>query len=341
MPTAFVTGATGFIGRHLVDVLRENQWTIIAAARNPEKARGILGDDIDIRSADLTDYATMGDALPQAVDCVFHVAADVGTWSKFNDRQYRTNVEGTAALLQAVLDKNAKRMVHVSSIVAYGEHSDTISDETPRLGATSWVSYVNTKAYAERKVKEAVDRGLDAVIVNPTDVVGRYDDQNWARMIKMVADGSLPAVPPGNGNFANGRAVAEGILAAYHHGETGKNYILGGPYATFHDFLSVVAAKLGKPKPKKPISAGLLKFTARVMEFFSKLTGKRPAVTKEEAYFACQAYTVNYDTATEKLGYRDVPLEQSIEEAIEYLKEKGEIQERSVAGTTKAVATKQ
>lgn len=327
MPTAFVTGATGFVGRHLIDVLKEDGWKIIASARAPEKARAILGDGVDIVPADLTEPHTIVEALPEGMDCVFHVAADVGTWSKDNARQYRTNVEGTAALLQAVVDKNARRLVHVSSIVAYGEHDETITDDTPREGATSWVSYVHTKAYAERKVKEAVDRGLDAVIVNPTDIVGRYDDQNWVRMIKMVADGTLPAVPPGNGNFANGRAVAEGILAAYKKGKTGKNYILGGPYATFHEFLSLAASKLGKPTPKKPSPAWLLKLLAGVLHMTSKLTGKRPMITREEAYFACQSYTVDYDRAIKQLGYRDVPLEQSVEEAIAYLREKGELQD--------------
>jgi len=325
MPTAFVTGATGFIGRHLVDVLREDGWTIIAGVRDIARAEKLLDGSVTLVKADLLNPASIQTAMPDRADCVFHVAADVSSWSKEADRQYQTNVEGTAAVLQSTLNKEARRFVHVSSIVAYGEHKDVINDFTPRLGATSWVSYISTKSYAERKVKEAVDRGLDAVVVNPTDIVGRYDDQNWVRMIKMVADGTLPAVPPGNGNFANGRAVAEGILAAYKHGKTGQNYILGGPYATFHEFLSLAASKLGKPAPKKPISATLLKLYASLLEMVSKITGRRPAVTKEEAYFACQSYRVNYDRAISDLGYRDVPLEQSIDEAIDYLREKGDL----------------
>lgn len=329
MPTAFVTGVTGFVGRHLVEVLREDGWTIIAGVRDTARAArlldNLLGNDINLVEADLLKPASLEAAVPEGADCVFHVAADVSSWSRDSERQYKTNVEGTAALLQATLDRGVKRMVHVSSIVVYGEHESVISDNTPRLGAESWVGYVHSKSYAERKVKEAIDRGLDAVVVNPTDIVGKYDDQNWIRMIKMVADDSLPAVPPGNGNFANGRAVAEGILAAYKHGKTGENYILGGPYATFHEFLSLAASKLGKPTPKKPISPGVLKFYASVLELISKLTGKRPAVTKEEAYFACQSYRVNYDRAINDLGYRDVPLEQSVDEAIAYLRDKGEL----------------
>jgi len=325
MPTAFVTGATGFIGRHLIEVLREDGWTIVAGVRDKARAAKLLGDDVTLVKADLLSPASIERAMPDVADCVFHVAADVSSWSKEADRQYQTNVEGTAAVLQSTLNKGIKRLVHVSSIVAYGEHDDVIDDFTPRQGATSWVSYVSTKSYAERKVKEAVDRGLDAVVVNPTDIVGRYDDENWVRLIKMVADGTLPAVPPGNGNFANGRAVAEGILAAYKHGKTGQNYILGGPYATFHEFLSLAASKLGKPEPKKPISPMVLKLYAWILELASKITGKRPAVTKEEAYFACQSYRVNYERAINDLGYRDVPLEQSIDEAIAYLREKGEL----------------
>lgn len=321
MPTAFVTGATGFVGRHLIDVLKEDGWAITAGVRDINRAKKLLGNGVELVEMDLTEPSTIARSLKAETDCVFHVAGDTSTWSKEADRQYRVNVEGTAALLQIILNKGVKRMVHVSSIVVYGEHDNIITDTTPRLGATSWVNYINTKAYAERKVKEAVDRGLDAVIVNPTDIIGRYDDQNWIRMIKMIADDTLPAVPPGNGNFANGRAVAEGILAAYKKGKAGQNYILGGPYASFHEFLSLAAEKLGKPAPKKPIAPIMLKLLATVLGIISKITQKRPSITHEEAYFACQKYRVNFDKAIKELGYRNVPLEQSVDEAIAYMHE--------------------
>lgn len=322
MPIAYVTGATGFVGRHLTDVLLENSWSVVAAVRDIDRAKASLGEKVKFVSADLLDPASLKASMPEEVDCVFHVAADTSTWAKEADRQYKINVEGTAALLQAAVDRNARRMVHVSSIVVYGLHPETISDETKRTGAESWVSYVNTKAYAERKVKEAVERGLDAVIVNPTDIVGRYDEQNWVRMIQMIEDDTLPAVPPGNGNFANGRAVAEGIFAAYEKGKTGENYILGGPYATFHEFLSLAAQKLGKPAPKKPVPAFAVRAMARALGLVSAVTGKRPSITREEAYFACQEYTVDFSKAVNELGYRNVPLEQSIDESIAYLREK-------------------
>jgi len=321
MPTAFVTGATGFLGRHLIDVLEEKGWAITAMVRNPAAARALYGDRITLVKGDLTDPHSINDAMPEKVDCVFHTAADTSTWSKEAARQQRINVEGTSTLLQTMWDKKAKRMVHVSSIAVYGLHEAPISEETPRLGATSWVSYVRTKAFAERKVKEAVDRGIDAVIVNPTHIVGRYDSHNWARLIQMMADGSLPGVPPGAGNFANGRAVAEGIVAAYEKGRTGENYILSGPHASFHEFLSIAADQLGLPHPKKPMPEIVLKRLAHITGFISKFTGKRPMITPEEAYFAGEDIAVKTDKAVRELDYREVPLEQTIREAIDFLRE--------------------
>ena len=323
MPTAFVTGATGFLGRHLVDVLLEAGWTVTAMVRNPEAAAKVLDPKVTLAKGDLAHPDTIRKAMPAKIDCVFHTAADTSTWGKEAAQQAIINIGGTAALLQAVLDAHVKRMVHVSTIAAFGEHHDAITEETPRKGAQSWVSYARTKSYAERKVKEAVERGLDAVIVNPTHIVGRYDSHNWARLIQMMAHDQLPGTPPGGGNFANARAVAEGILAAYHSGKAGENYILGGPRASMYEFLSIAAEKIGKAPPKKPMPAFALKLFAKVLGLVSAVSGKRPMITAEEAHFSCEWQDARSDKAVRKLGYNIIPLEQSIDESITFLKEEG------------------
>lgn len=323
MPTAFVTGATGFLGRHLVDVLLEEGWTITAMVRSPEKAAKILSDKVILVKGDLVVASDVRRCMPDTLDCVFHAAADTSTWAAEASHQENVNIEGTRSLLQAILDKHVKRLVHVSSIAVFGEHHGPITEKTERLGAKSWVSYINTKSFAERKVKEAVDRGLDAVIVNPTHIVGRYDSHNWARLIQKMADGSLPGTPPGGGNFANGRAVAEGVLAAYYKGKTGHNYILGGPKASFEEFLTIAAAKIKAPKPSKPMSAFLLKTLANILFFASKFTGKRPMVTPEEALFATETQDARSDKAIKELGFQLIPLEQSVDECITFMREEG------------------
>ena len=305
MPTAFVTGATGFLGRHLIDVLLETNWTITAMVRDPKAAAKILDAKVTLIKGDLINASDTRTAMPETLDCVFHVVADTSTWSKEAAHQQEVNIEGTRSVLHAILDKDVKRMVHVSSIAVFGEQHGPITEKTARKGAESWVSYISTKSYAERKVKEAVDRGFDAVIVNPTHIVGRYDTHNWARLIQMMAEGTLPGTPPGGGNFANGRAVAEGILAAYHKGE----------------FLTIAGEKIGKGKPPKPMPGWSLKLMASVLSLVASFTGKRPMITKEEALFSTENQDARSDKAVKELGYRLVPLEQSIDESIAFLKE--------------------
>lgn len=323
MPTAFVTGATGFLGRHLIDVLLEAGWSITAMVRDPKAAAKILDERVTLVKGDLINPSDTRKAMPDTLDCVFHTAADTSTWSKEATRQQEVNIEGTRSVLHAILDKNVKRMVHVSTIAVFGEHHGPINEDTPRKGAESWVSYINTKSYAERKVKEAVDRGFDAVIVNPTHIIGRYDSHNWARLIQMMAEDKLPGTPPGGGNFANGRAVAEGILSAYNKGKTGHNYILGGPQASFEELLTIAAKKIGKSKPPKPTPGWALKLMASILALVSLFTGKRPMITKEEALFATETQDARSDKAVSELDYKIVPLEQSIDESIAFLKENG------------------
>lgn len=320
MPTAFITGATGFLGRHVVDILRENGWDIHALVRDEARAKALLGDNIHFIKGDLTLSLSYRDALPKNIDCIFHVAADTSTWAKESAQQERINVDGTSSLLQLCRDIDAKRFVHVSSIAVYGIHKNLVTEKSVKLGKDHWVSYVHTKTMAERKVIEAASRGTDAVIVNPTHIIGRYDDHNWARLIQRMNNDSLPGVPPGGGNFANGRAVAEAVVAAYEKGKTGENYILGGPYASMHEFLRVAAEILGKPAPKKPMPAFVLKALAGILAVSSKLNGKRPMITPEEAYFACEDVDASSKKAVEELGFREVPLDQSVQESIDYLK---------------------
>lgn len=325
MPTAFVTGSTGFLGRHVVDILRERNWTIFALVRDEKRARNLLGDGITFIKGDLNFASSYKDALPHKYDCTFHIAADTSTWAKDAARQERINVEGTASLLQVHRDLNAGRFVHVSTIAVYGIHKELVTESSEKRARDSWVSYARTKSQAERKVIEASMRGTDSVIVNPTHIVGRYDNHNWARLITMLYEGTLPGVPPGAGNFANGRAVAEAVVNAYDKGRNGENYILGGPYASMREFLTIVAKKLGKPEPEKAKPAFLLTTLASVLSLVSRFTGNRPTITPEEAYFACEVVNASSAKAVAELGFREVPLEQSLQECIDYLQETNQL----------------
>ena len=324
MPHAFVTGATGFLGRHLVDVLGEAGWQITAMVRDPAAAEALFGTKVRLTQGDLTDPESVRGGMPKGTDAVFHTAADTSTWARHRVRQHAINVQGTQAVIEAATAKKAGRLIHVSSIAVFGIHHGIITEESETRGTGSRVSYVKTKAAGEACVRAAVQEGrLDAVIVNPTHIVGRYDTHNWARLIRLVADGSLPGIPPGGGNFANGRTVAEAMLAAVDRGRRGEHYILGGPNARFTDFIAVAGRTLNTPVTAKETPAWLLKGMARFLVPVGAVTGRKPLMTPEEAYFACESIDASSAKAVDELGYREISLEQSIAESVTFLRDQG------------------
>lgn len=323
MRTAFLTGGTGFLGRHVIERLCDAGWTVHALHRGDRAPDFWRHPSIIPAKGDLADAAGLGLPMPAGVDTVFHIAADTSPWSGHRARQELVNIGGTRAILDAMAAKSARRLVHVSSVSVYGHHDGVITEETPQLGEQSWVGYVRTKAIAERLVREAAAAGTDAVILNPGHIIGRYDSSNWARLFQLIDRDALPGVPPGAGCFANAAAVADAVIKAADTGGAGENFILGGPHARFLDVARIIAGLLGKPQPERTALAFLLKGLARLKDIGSRLTGREPDITPEGAYFVCHDERVSSRKAEKLLGYRLVPLEQSLGESHAWLKEAG------------------
>ena len=142
---------------------------------------------------------------------------------------YRVNVEGTTHLSEIARIAGA-RFIHVSSVDALGLRSDGIpANEETSPGGMIECPYVLTKRMAESAVLAQVERGLDAVIVNPVYMIGPWDwKPSSGRMLLEVGDGKGLLAPPGANDFVDVRDVVSGIEAAHERGQTGRRYILGG-----------------------------------------------------------------------------------------------------------------
>lgn len=325
--TAFVTGSTGFVGLNLIEELHAQGWDIVALhratsdvaplARFPRLTR-VFGD--------VTDQRTLRSVIPREIDCVFHVAGNTSLWNRTHVEQIKVNVRGTRNVVRAALEARVKRFVHTSSIVAYGIHGGTITEDTPTRASTEGINYVRSKALAEREVRKGISAGLPAVILNPSNIIGPYDTSSWSRMFRLVRQGRLPAMPPGGGSFCHSREVARAHVAAAERGRVGANYLLGGAQASYVGLVREIARLLGLRRKPLSVHPRWLQAYATVEEWAAPLFGREPDITRDAVALLSENLYCSSRRAQQELGYEPRELETMLRDCRDWLYEAGLLQ---------------
>lgn len=317
----FVTGGTGFLGLNLIDeLLHRKTYDILCLHRASSDLTELKKRPITLVEGSLFDVTQLTQLIPLQCDVVFHCAANTNMWKKRNEEQTRDNVLGTRNLVESSLTQGVKRFVHTSSIAAFGHHNGRIDETTPSNARDSKVNYVLTKFLAEQEVKKGIDRGLNAVFINPSNIVGPYDQHNWATMIKLTVSNRLPAIPSGYGSFCHVREVAKALITASEKGDMGEHYLLGGSEASYLDFVNTVTQIMGKPIHVKVLPPLLLKLYAHITSLFSLFTQKAPQVTPEIAELTSAHMSCDSQKAKQVLGYQEVPLLDMVRDYLDWMK---------------------
>jgi nucleoside-diphosphate-sugar epimerase len=324
--TAFVTGGTGFLGRHIVEQLAYQGFRVVALHRATSDVRALKSySGVELAPGSITEAASLERAIPQGCDAVFHVAGNTSLWSGGDAQQTLENVDGTRHVVQTCLKKKVGRLVHTSSVASWGDQRVVPFDETaPQHGAASFVNYERTKLAGELEVLEGVRQGLQAVIMNPGHIVGRYDANGWARLIRLVDAGKLPGIPPGEGTWAAATQVAKAHITALEKGRVGERYLLGGTFATFVEAIHIIGQLTGKKVPSRAMPGWIIRALGRVSQWGSYVTKRAPQVTPEIAAATSRPpHLFKSDKAIRELGYEAVPLETMLREAYAWLKSEG------------------
>ena len=318
MRTAFVTGGTGFVGLNLVEQLRQSGWKVVAVHRASSSTKRLEALGAELRKAELDQPSKLAQAMPEAVDAVFHVAGDL-SWSKLShERQRHVNVDGTRHVVEAALLRKAKRFVHTSSVAAYGMGHSFIEEQTKSTAPHSSIGYVRTNWLGEEEVLKGVQKGLPAVILNPAHILGPYDTTGWASVFGVLKRGQLPGVPPGSASFVHVREVAAAHLAAVSRGRTGENYLLGGVDATYVEMTAIMGELLGVKVPR-PVPGFVLKTVGLFNDGVSHFTRTEPEMTLAMAQMLSARWRVDCSKAEKGLGLRRVPLRQMVEDSFRWL----------------------
>lgn len=318
-----VTGATGLVGNNVVRQLvdRGDSVRVLQRANSPQKPFEGLPVDIapgDVRDADSIVQAMIG------MEAVVHAAGYVHVgWSNL-DQHRAINVEGTRHVAAAARAAGA-RMIHVSSVDALGLRSrEHPADEQTPPDLSCRVPYAMTKREAEAEVLAEVERGLDAVIVNPVFMLGPWDwKPSSGRMLLAVAQQRPMFSPRGGNDFCDVRDVAAGIITAIARGRRGERYILGGEPMSYFEAWTMFAQIVGVRGPVRAVRPVVLHTLGRIGDLVGKVRGRELDINSAATLMATWPHHYTYAKAQAELGYAPRPARQAAADAWQWFVDYG------------------
>ena len=278
----FATGTTGFLGSVIAEQLRARGDTVVALVRDPAKAELLRRAGRDVVVGDLADP----DALKRGCDgcdAVVHAGAiyEVGITAPRRVDMYEANVNGTERVLGAALATGVPKVVHVSSIVVFGNTDGKVVDETFHRADPYTSYYDETKTLAHRVAESFIARDLPVVIAQPGQIYGPGDHSGIGALFRRAAAGKLPVLTFGDLglSFVHVADAAGGILRLLDRGRPGQAYVLGGELARLRDAVLIVASLAGKPAPRFDVPASILRFAARLRPDLAEVVRSADGVT--------------------------------------------------------------
>lgn len=323
MDKVFLTGATGFIGGNLVFKLLDKGYLVKVLVRDKDKLKPYdWKDKVEVVYGDITDKSSFENKIS---DCkiIIHSAALIAWWNKMWDKIHKINVIGTRNVLEAALKNNCKKFVHVSSVAAigYGEDGSPINEEHEYNWEKHNIVYMETKHEAEKEVYKAIEKGLNATIVNPANVWGAGDYRGRRTKLLKALKLGFPFYTIGGTNFVDVDAVCEGIMNAIEYGKCGERYILGGDNLTVKDFLGIIASEINTRKPFIPLPVFSIALYAYLQEFTAPIFRYQPKPTTSQLSLFGKGVYYDSTKAMKELKIPYIPFKECIKKTVSFYKE--------------------
>ncbi|MFZ0939932.1 MAG: hopanoid-associated sugar epimerase [Candidatus Sulfotelmatobacter sp.] len=321
---AFVTGATGFLGSHVARVLAEQGAELRLLVRPASSLKNLEGLKAETAIGDLREAASLEKAI-SGCDTVFHVAADYRLWVRDPAEMYRSNVEGTRAILEAARKNGVRCVVYTSSVATIGftGNGRPADEDSPVSLADMIGHYKRSKFMAEQVAMEAGRSGMRVVTVNPTTPVGEQDVKPTptGRIVVDFLKGKFPAYVETGLNLVDVHECARGHVAALEKGKTAERYILGGENLSLKQILDKLGAISGLPSPKVKLPYFVAYAAGLVDETVSgRLLGREPRATVETVRMGKKKMWASSAKAERQLGWKLVPADDALRRAVDWFR---------------------
>lgn len=285
------------VGCYLIaELLQDVSCTMVCAVRS-EKAQAQLLADVSVLSGiskkkvgetlsfvygDISDFQFLEENMDETT-IVIHAAASVSFNPKDKEMLFETNIEGTANVVNACLHRKVKKMVYVSSVAAIGrtETEDFIDESTAWQESKRNSIYAISKHHGELEVWRGIEEGLDAIMVNPTVVLGYTSQGNSSSSIFHNIKKGFAFSSDGINGFVGANDVAKAIVLLSKSEVKGERYVLCSENLKFSTLFSQIAMHLGKKEPRIMVKSWMKWIALPIAKIHSLLSGKAPFVTKE------------------------------------------------------------
>lgn len=321
-PEILLTGATGLVGsRILLDLrLRGHR---VRAFRRPASSLAVVGrmfrgyenllTGVEWFEGDLLDLFDINEAL-KGIRTVFHSAAMVSFAPSDRDQLLRINRDATADLVNASLECGVDWFGYVSSVAALGRKEEDVPVDESAFWKTSKhnTNYAISKYGGEREVWRGIEEGLRAAIVNPTIVLGPGDwNAGSSALFKRVYDG-LRLYPRGSTGFVDVRDVSAALLRCWERRISGERFVLNAENVSYRQLLQWISEGFSRPAPSIPVKSWMAGLAWRWEMVASKITSRKPLVTRETARSSARQWVYRNEKAREVLGIEFMPVKQSV-----------------------------
>ena len=324
-----ITGATGFIGNHVVKFCLEQGDDVRVMVMPGEDLTPLANMKVEVCEGNLLEKNSLRDPM-QDIEGVYHLAGLFSVWTKDPDLHLRVNVEGTNYLLKSAMDAGVKKVVYTSSIAAFGIPSkgQLLNEDTFFSGWECAGDYVLSKFVSHHLVKGLISDGLPATIVCPGFPFGPGDrvPTPTGSLIVSILKGKMKNYFEGGICAVDVRDVAHGHLLAMQKGEIGETYLLANKKGNFsqQEFARLVGKIAEVPDvATREISPAMMKFVARILEGWASLSGKPPLTTFRNSMYALQEVYSDPSKAIRDLDLPQTPIEVAIKDSVDWFRDNG------------------
>ncbi len=322
--TVVVTGAAGHLGANLVRALLEQGQAVRAVVHRDRRA--LAGLDVEIVAGDVCDPASLRRALAGA-RVVYHAAAHISLLRSEWSLLEAVNVAGTRNVVAACLEDSRPRLVYISSIHALDPLpvDQPLDESRPLVSNPRHPPYSRSKAAAELEVRRGIERGLDAIIVNPTAIIGPYDfrPSHFGEVLLYLGRGRMPALVGGGFDWVDARDVALGAIRAAERASCGARYLLSGHWVRMTEIGAFVEHITGKRPPRFVCPLGLARCSAPLAMAVAHIIGRRPLFTSVSIEVLRTSGPVSHERATRELGYEPRHIRETLSDTLRWFAENG------------------